>query len=271
MANALVIGLLGGIASGKSTVASQLARLGARVLDADRIAHAVLRDPTVKQRIRRRWGHDVFTRSGAIDRRSLAARAFASPDDHKALVRITHPLILKRIRRQLALAKQTRHSSPVVLDAALLAESGLAKLCDLLVFVSCDRQRRQQQAAARHRWSTSELARRERFQMPLSQKRRMAHIVLTNHGSLDDLRRQVLRLFAAIQHAPPATASGAPNSRGSRPSQHAPRCKNRSNRKGKTNSPPPYADAHPQRRHRAQKIYSSSVFSVQTEVTIHGT
>jgi len=200
MAKPLIVGLLGGVSSGKSTVAGELARLGARVIDADRLAHLVLRDPAVKQRLRRRWGGEVFKRSGAVDRAQLAARAFASPQEQQALVRITHPPILRRIRAELGKLRARRKPAIVVLDAALLAESGLARLCDVTVFVSCDRKRRAGRASAARGWPDQEVERREHYQIPLNRKQRSADYLVDNIGSPEALLAQVYRLYNRLVH-----------------------------------------------------------------------
>ena len=207
MARPVTVGLLGGIASGKSTVAAELARLGAHVIDADRVAHRVLRDGAVKQKIRRRWGDEAFTRSGAVDRKKLAARAFATKREQQALVRITHPPILRSIRDEIAHVAHRRQPQIVVLDAALLAESGLAELCDITVFVSCDQERRTSRATAERGWPPGEVERRERYQRSLNEKQRCAGYVLHNCGTRRALLAQVRRLYAELTRRLEGTAT----------------------------------------------------------------
>ena len=105
----IVIGIVGGIASGKSVVTDRLQALGAVVLDADRIGHSVLREPSVTQAIRKRWGNEVFTPDDEVDRGKLAAIVFDpdQPDQLKHLEEITHPLIRKRLQQAIDQMRQS--------------------------------------------------------------------------------------------------------------------------------------------------------------------
>ena len=160
-----ILGLLGGVASGKSLVARQLAELGAVVLDADRAGHEALRLPRVEAAARRRWGDAVFGPDGHIDRSRLAKIVFAPPPDgpkeRKYLEALTHPEIGRRLAAQAEALKAAstnrrtilifvphpylRRRSPearkppplAVLDAALILEAGWDKLCDCLRFYRC--------------------------------------------------------------------------------------------------------------------------------------
>jgi len=191
----LIVGLLGGVASGKSTVAAELESLGAKVIDADRLGHLVLRDRVVKEEIRRRWGDAVFKRSGAVDREKLADRAFSSQRDQQELVKVTHPPILKRIRAEVKKLCGRKKPVIVVLDAALLTESGLCGLCDATVFVLCDRQRRIERASGDRGWAVKEVERRERYQESVNCKRKHADYLVDNRGSRRGLAAQVRTLF----------------------------------------------------------------------------
>lgn len=188
-----VIGLLGGIASGKTTVARMLARLGARVVDADAIGHAALAEPAVRQKVIERWGSEVVGPDGNVDRAALARKVFADPAALAALEAITHPAILAEMRRQVEAAR--RDGAPaVVVDAPLLTEAGLAQECDVLAFVECPLETRLARAAERG-WHAEELLRRESLQRPLELKRATARVVIDGSASLETTFLQVQELW----------------------------------------------------------------------------
>src|SRR5690242_10742265 len=130
-----VVGLLGGVASGKSLVARQLVDLGAGLLDGDGAGHEVLRLPGVERLVRDRWGDAVFAADGSVDRRALARIVFAPPPDGprelEHLEQITHPRITQRLREQIAvLAAQRRPAA--VLDAPVMFKAGWNEYCDFI-------------------------------------------------------------------------------------------------------------------------------------------
>jgi len=183
----VVVGLLGGIASGKSTVAGMFAEHGFAILDADREARAVTEEPEIVRAIAARFGPGVV-RDGQVDRKALADAVFADPAARAALEAIVHPAVRARLTTRLdALLAQGR---PVVLDVPLLLEGGLIDRCTTCVFVDADPETRRRRAAGRG-WDPAELARREAAQADLAVKRaRCGHTIRTD-GSLDDVRRQV--------------------------------------------------------------------------------
>jgi dephospho-CoA kinase len=184
----LVLGLAGGVGSGKSTVASMFRRWGAEVVDADALGHRVLDLPPVRSRLVRIWGAGILER-GRVDRAALARLAFRSRREVARLNRAVHPAILREIRRGIARAR-----GPVVLDAALLYEAGADSLCDRVAFVSAPRRERARRTRERG-WSPGELARRERFQRPVAYKRKKADYVLDNSGSRSRTESQARRIW----------------------------------------------------------------------------
>jgi len=198
--NMLVIGLLGGVASGKSLVAEELARLGAGVLDADRAGHEVLRSPSVEEAARQRWGETVFGPDGRIDRRRLATIVFASgPEaaaERKSLEQMTHPAIGRLLWEQ-ARAMEACGKPGAVLDAPLLLEAGWDKLCNTLVFVDAPRQLRLSRAMARG-WTESDFEARERAQHSVDEKRKRAAFVVDNSGPPEQTRVQVEQIWHSL-------------------------------------------------------------------------
>lgn len=171
----LVVGLAGGVGSGKSTVAAIFIKQGARGIDADALGHRVLGLPAVRAGLVRDWGEEIL-RDGRVDRAALARLAFRSRKSVARLNRRVHPEILKEIRRRIEKARGW-----VVLDAALLYETGADALCDRVVFVSAPRAIRVRRVRSRG-WGPGELRRRERFQFPVVYKKKKADYVIDNAG-----------------------------------------------------------------------------------------
>lgn len=189
-----VIGLLGGIAAGKTTVAEMLGRLGATVLSADAVAHTVLERPQTRERVVARWGGAVVGDNGKIDRERLAAEVFGEPQELAALEAITHPAIVATLRQQIDEACRSLDTVAVVVDAPLVLEADLDGLCDLLVFVECPRTVRVARAAARG-WHAAELDQREAHQQPLKAKREQADVIIDGNAPLKTTFRQVQQLW----------------------------------------------------------------------------
>lgn len=195
-----LIGILGGIASGKSFVARCLEEFGAGRLDADGAGHAVLQDPAVEAAARARWGAEVFTPAGRIDRSALAKRVFGtSPtaaEDLSYLEQLTHPRIADRLREQAeALVAQGR--SVLVLDAPVLIKAGWDGFCTHLLFVDSSLAKRQQRAAERG-WKPDELEARELRQEPLDAKRQMADLYVDNSGSSEETKTRLARIWSEL-------------------------------------------------------------------------
>jgi len=186
----MVIGITGGIGSGKSTVAGMFADLGAERIDADALGHEALERDDVRAAIREVWGPGVFDASGRIDRKALAEVAFADDEQTRRLNAIVHPPLLQQLHRRLAQAT----SKVAVLDAALLTESGLDEVCDVVVFVDAPRTVQRQRVAARG-WSEQELQRREARQHSLGEKRERSRYVIENAGTERNTLQQVVNIW----------------------------------------------------------------------------
>jgi dephospho-CoA kinase len=195
-----VIGLAGGIASGKSTVAAELAALGAVVLDADRAAHQAINRPEVKQALVERWGEAILDGSGEVLRQAIAERVFspslADNQELKFLESLLHPLVRRQFESELAQFTE-RGVAAAVIDAPLLLDAGWEDLCDFIVFVESSEQDRVQRAGPRN-WSHSEISRREAAQMPIDEKRRRATHVIRNLGSRGDLKGEVQAFWNSV-------------------------------------------------------------------------
>jgi len=203
-----VVGILGGVASGKSTVARALAELGAGLLDADQLGHEVLRRPEIEHAARERWGDRIFGPAGQIDRARLAEIVFAPTPEADAqrgyLEQLTHPAIRREIDDRLDVL--AAEGKPVaVLDAALVLEAGWNKRCDTLIFVDAPRHQRLARARLRG-WSEEDFAAREAAQKSLISKSRRADVTIDNSGSLEWTHAQ-------IEHVWPDLVGGLPSPR----------------------------------------------------------
>jgi dephospho-CoA kinase len=194
----LIIGLTGGVASGKSAVAAALARRGAVVFDADQIGHRVLDEPEVRQELFDRWGPEILDPQGYIARPAIAARVFAdtpqAADDRQFLEQTLHPRIRTRIEAEIRQLPDAAVPA-VVIDAPLLIESGWNAVCQAILFVDAPRETRLQRAKTRG-WSAEEFSRREAAQMPIEEKRSRSTHVINNAGSLAELESEVDRFWA---------------------------------------------------------------------------
>lgn len=191
----VIVGLVGGIASGKSTVARELGAKGARVVDADAIAHEVLADPAVRERVLGIFGPAVLDGKGHPDRRRIADVAFRDPEKLRALERVVHPLVRERIRKEIEAAGD---APAIVIDAPLLLEGGLHRIADRIVFVSAPAASRRERAARERGWGPDELDRREGRQAPIPDKERIATHVIENDGDRADLARRAADLWKEL-------------------------------------------------------------------------
>ncbi len=164
-----VIGLIGGVGAGKSWVAAEFGRRGATVVDADSLAHELLRNPLVSSEVIRTFGSRVLASDGMVDRKTLGAVVFEDAAARKRLESILHPRIREFAEQSIACAI-SEGRPVVVLDAALLLESGWDELCDAIVFVDAPISVRRARVAEHRSWPSSEHVRREHAQAPLEAK-----------------------------------------------------------------------------------------------------
>ena len=186
----LVVGLVGGVGSGKSAAAAAFARRGARVIAADELGHEALRQPAIRDEVARLWGKEVLDAQGQIDRRKLAAVVFGNDEARRELERLTHPWIRSRLEEEIARARK-EGARLIVVDAAVLLEAGWDGPCDRLVFVEAPREARLARATQKRGWSAGDWEGRELAQLPLTEKHARADHVLDNSTTLVNLARQV--------------------------------------------------------------------------------
>jgi dephospho-CoA kinase len=195
----VVLGVLGGIASGKSRVAAALAGSEGVVVSADALAHEALADPEIRARVAEAFGAHVLDADGAVDRPALARVVFSDPAARRRLEGWIHPYVRARIWAALEEARRTGRPR-VVLDVPLLlendAEHGLARASDH--FVDVDAAERDRRAVRTRGWSPGEVARREAAQLPLAEKRRRSDVVVQNDGTLAELDAAIAAALAEL-------------------------------------------------------------------------
>jgi dephospho-CoA kinase len=182
----MVLGVTGGVGSGKSTVASLLARRGARILDADAIVHDLYRPGPLAERLAARFGAGVLTPEGAVNRPRLGAVVFADPAARRALEEIVHPAVRARITSEIDRLRREGFPGIVVVDAALLVETAHPYPLDALLVVVADRAVRLARLETRG-LARDEAERRMEAQADDDAKRARADVVVVNDGSIADL------------------------------------------------------------------------------------
>jgi len=183
-----VIGLTGGIGSGKSTVAAILAELGARVIDADRIGHEVYRPGTGGHAsVVQAFGPRIVAADGTIDRRALGALVFRDPEALARLNALVHPLIAAEIQRRVAAPRAEPGAPPIVIEAAILIEAGW-RFFDRIWAVTVPREIAIARVVAERGLSREEVERRLAAQASDDERRRVAHLVIENDGTRAELR-----------------------------------------------------------------------------------
>lgn len=204
-----VIGLTGGIASGKTTVSDYLKSLGVCVIDADEVAHEVTSPGSAGfEEVIEEFGEDLLTPEGNLNRRKLGEIVFSDKEALSKLNAIVHPLVIEKIRQMLTEIEGSHHVSGkgqeehdvpcVVLDVPLLFESGMDDLCDEVWVVAVDEDTQVKRLMERDGYTFDEAVRRIKAQMPLEEKVRRAHRVLDNTGTIEETKRQVDELFEDV-------------------------------------------------------------------------
>ncbi|MFD2327974.1 dephospho-CoA kinase [Cohnella sp. GCM10020058] len=194
------IGLTGGIATGKSTVARMLVARGAALVDADRIAREIVEPGQASlARIAERFGADVIREDGTLDRRLLGSIVFADVEERKALEAITHPAIRERMRERIAVLEAEQADRLVVADIPLLYESGLQHLYESVMVAYVPREIQRIRLIERDGLSPEEADKRLGAQMDIEKKRQLADYVIDNSGTLADTEAQLDRFWRSLQ------------------------------------------------------------------------
>jgi dephospho-CoA kinase len=206
-----LIGIVGGIGSGKTALAKALSdQFVCCVLDADAAGHRALARSDVKNELRTCFGNDVFDANGNVIRSEIAKQVFGNKPDQQAarrkLEQIVHPHIRRELLQQLEQLRAAKKCDLILLDAAILLEAGWSELCDAVVYVDAPKTQRLQRIKVRG-WSEQDMAVREASQMPLEEKRRRADLIVDNSGSLDVAAEQLGQWIADRFQLVPETSA----------------------------------------------------------------
>jgi dephospho-CoA kinase len=194
-----VIGLTGGIGSGKSTVAAMLGEMGAYVIDADKIGHEVYLPGTEgHRRVVDAFGPGVVSRDGTIDRRALGAIVFADRNALGRLNALVHPLIGAEIRRRITAAMGATTGRPIVIEAAIMMEAGW-RFFDRVWVVMVPRETAIARVVASRGVEPAEVERRLAAQMSDAERRRLADLVIENDGTQAELRAKVEAAWRSLE------------------------------------------------------------------------
>jgi dephospho-CoA kinase len=209
-----IIGLVGGIGSGKSAVARWLAdHYQSALIDADRIGHETLLREDVKQALRQSFGAAVFA-DGEVDRARLAALVFGPQPEHRAartqLESLLYPSMEQTITEQIAAARQDPRIRLILFDAAVMLETGWRDRCDVIALIDVPRRERIRRVAETRGWSEDELDRREASQWPLERKRDASDIVIDNSETVAQAGDQLARYLIEHGWLPSPSADALP-------------------------------------------------------------
>jgi dephospho-CoA kinase len=195
----LVIGLTGGIASGKTTVATILQELGAAVLDADEVAKKIVQKgkPAYKEIIKT-FGRKVLTSDGDLNRKLLGKIVFNDEEKRKKLESIIHPRVKEYFLEEIQRIKEKDPQKIIVLDVPLLLESGMETLVDEVWVVAVSEELQIKRIELRDRIGRQEALKRIKAQMPLKEKLKYADRIINAEGTLEDTKRQVVSLWREI-------------------------------------------------------------------------
>lgn len=191
-------GLTGGIASGKTTVAGFFRELGARVIDADAIAHRVLRRQAVVRDLVGRFGGGILAPDGRVDRRLLGPLVFGDPAAREWLNRRVHPEVREEIARRLEEERRAAAHPLAVVDVPLLVESGEPHRYGPLILAWCPPAIQLRRIMARDGLKETEARSRLESQLPIDEKRARADYIVDTSGTLEEVRRQVETVYQAL-------------------------------------------------------------------------
>lgn len=186
-----IIGITGGISSGKSTIGRMFASLGAKYIDADEMCHRLILHKEYKNKITEKFGNSIHDTNGRIDRSKLAEIVFQNKTRLDDLCSILHPPVIDQIKSKIDEVEKQGSRKAIVIDAALLEESGLSLLCDFIIFVNTGKEQRLERSQTIRHWAEEELEKREYFQMALEEKKKKADYIIDNTLTIDNTFRQV--------------------------------------------------------------------------------
>ncbi len=195
----IVIGITGSFGTGKTTVAKLFKKLGAKVIDADRISHSLLRPGTeVYRRVVRIFGKGVISKNKTIDRVKLGKVVFGNHRLLKRLTGIIHPLVVKRIKLSI---ENNYNARAIVIDAPLLLEAGLDSVLDFLVVVKAKRNNQIKRIEKKFGLKKLDILKRIKAQLPLEKKISLADFIIDNNGTIKKTVAQVKEIYDRLKRS----------------------------------------------------------------------
>jgi len=196
----LIVGLTGGVASGKTAVSQVLKEEGAYIIDADQIARELVQPhkPAWNELIRA-FGQEILREDGSIHRKKLAEKVFADPEQRKLLNQILHPRIREEMDRRAKEIGQKDPEAIVMIDAPLIVELGDHREMDKLIVVTSTQTQQIERLKDRDGTSPEEALRIVSSQMPLEEKLKFADFVIRNEGSLEETRKRTKEVFKELK------------------------------------------------------------------------
>ncbi len=202
-----MVGLTGGVATGKSLVAEELKRLGAELIDADAVSREIMvKGSPAYDNIMREFGPGVMAEDGSIDRKALGRIVFADPEKLARLNALTHPRIIERIREETETLKKKPGNPIIVINAALLIEVGHHKEMDCLVVVSAPVDLQVERLALRDGLDKNSALRIIKAQMPIEEKAALADYVVENSGTVAEAIERTGELYERLKGGGPEVA-----------------------------------------------------------------
>ncbi len=194
-----ILGLTGGIASGKSTVSQVFKRLGAYIIDADKVAHEIVEPGNPAWRdVINRFGDDILNSDSTIDREKLGDMVFGNPELLDALNKITHPRVMEKFKDELHCIRANNPDAIVIMEVPLLYETHLERLCDQVIVVWVDRETQIKRLMLRDKINEGAAIKRIDSQMELDEKAKKADYVIDNRHTIEETTKIATKYYNEI-------------------------------------------------------------------------
>ena len=193
-----IIGITGGIGSGKSFVAKLFGEFGCLVINSDDLVRRAYKDTIVQSEIKKWWGKLMFDPNGDVDRSAVARKVFQYPSERQKLEALLHPIVDRNRETMMRTAGENPEIKAFVWDTPLLFETHLNERCDTVVFVEAPMKVRLERVSSNRGWDESELDRRENLQIPLDKKKEIADYVVVNTADAEFARGQVREVLSQV-------------------------------------------------------------------------
>jgi dephospho-CoA kinase len=193
-----IIGISGGIGSGKSMVAGIFRELGCMVISSDEQVREAYKDQRIVRQLREWWGESVLDEQGELNRKKVADIIFGDPSQRLRLETLLHPAVAVLRQKRMEVGGEDPQVTAFVWDTPLLFEAGLRGGCDAIVFVEAPLERRLERVKASRGWTEAELHRREKSQWPLDKKREISDYIVVNTADAEYVRGQVREVLFRI-------------------------------------------------------------------------